>query len=481
MKWAAAATGALALAGSALALVPVDDAVREALLQKRSADVFVQFKTRPAAPAELLVKMNRVERLRMIHTELVTLAKATQGELLADLKARGFSAKMMWINNSLYVKAATPELINELRQLKNALEIYADAEVARIDEPMVAGVQSVPVKGGQMAQWNIEIIDAPAVWNVTRGEGTTLANIDTGVRYTHESLVSNYRGNDNGVFDHDYNWYDPREVNFYPYDNNGHGTHTMGTSAGSEGSGIGVAPGTSWISAKGCASSSCGNADLMGSFQYLLAPTPQGQYDDPDAGDVSKAPTVINNSWGGGRGSSVYLPYIQPHVEAGNVIVFSQGNSGSACSTANSPGDLYIVIGVASTDSNDRLSSFSSRGPGLGSENFPLQKPDISAPGSSIYSAYPTNDQSYATLSGTSMASPHISGVIALMRSVNPDITIDEIRTIINESAVRALGTPNGGQTTCSGVEYTAYPNYHYGYGRVNALAAVEAARALRK
>jgi subtilisin family serine protease len=258
----------------------------------------------------------------------------------------------------------------------------------------------------------------------------------------------------------------------------------MGSSAGSEASGVGVAPGTSWIAAKGCASSSCSNADLMGSFQYLLAPTPQGQYDDPAAGDVTQAPDVINNSWGGGRGSSTYLSYIQPHVEAGNVVVFSQGNSGSACSTANSPGDLYLVIGVGSTDNADRLSSFSSRGPGVGtSANFPLQKPDISAPGGSIYSAYPTSDTTYATLSGTSMAAPHISGVVALLRSINPSITVDEVRQIINQTAVKGLGAPNGGQTSCGNpaIPYTTYPNYHYGYGRVDASAAVEAARALRK
>ena len=411
----------------------------------------------------------------------MTLAKETQSQLLSSIKARGFYAKMMWINNSLFIRAATPELINELRRLPNAIEIYANTEVARIDEPAIESSHTVnDVKGHMRAQWNIEIINAPAVWaNLTRGEGTTLANIDTGVRYTHEALVANYRGNDNGVFDHDYNWYDPNEVQYQPYDNNGHGTHTMGSSAGSEASGVGVAPGTSWIAAKGCASSSCSNADLMGSFQYLLAPTPQGQYDNPDLGDVTKAPNVINNSWGGGRGSSTYLSYIQPHVEAGNVVVFSQGNSGSACSTANSPGDLYLVIGVGSTDNADRLSSFSSRGPGVGTDNFPLQKPDISAPGGSVYSAYPTTDTSYATLSGTSMASPHISGVIALIQSVNPSITIDEIANIIYDTAVQGLGVPNGGQTTCSNIPYTTYPNYHYGYGRVDASAAVNAAARL--
>jgi len=438
-----------------------------------------QFKSRTPAPAEVMAKLTREERLRKIYTELRELATATQADLLASIKARGFSARTMWINNSLYIKAATPALIQELRNLKNAIEIYADTEVARIDEPMVE--QEIhEVKGGLRAQWNIELINAPAVWgNYTNGQGVTLANIDTGVRYTHEALFANYRGYNNGNYDHDYNWYDPREVQFSPYDNNGHGTHTMGTSAGSAETGIGVAPGAQWIAAKGCASSSCSNADLMGSFQYLLAPTRQEDYDGE--GDVTKAPTVINNSWGGGRGSSTYLSYIQPHVEAGTVVVFSQGNSGSACSTANSPGDLYLVIGVGSTDSSDRLSSFSSRGPGIGTDTFPLQKPDISAPGSSVYSSYPTTDTSYATLSGTSMAAPHVTGLVALLRAHNPSLTVDEITQILKDTATHNVGAPTGGQTTCAGVAYTDWPNYHYGYGRIDAIAALDAAAKLRK
>jgi subtilisin family serine protease len=319
-------------------------------------------------------------------------------------------------------------------------------------------------------EWNIDLIGAPDVWNVTKGYEITLANIDTGVRFTHQSLVRRYRGNlGTGGYDHDYNWFDPSGQRV-PYDNNGHGTHTMGTIVGDDlVSGIGVAPEALWIAAKGCASSSCSNAHLIASFQYLFAPTRQ----DGTQPDVGMAPDVISNSWGGGQGSTTFLPYIEPCVEAGITVTFSQGNSGSGCGTANSPGDLDVVIGVGSTTSADQLSSFSSRGPGPNRADFNVQKPDISAPGDRVLSSYYTSDTAYATLSGTSMACPHVTGLIGLMLDLQPNLDVPEIREIIDQTAFNRMNAPVGGLTTCSGVPYTTYPNYHYGYGRIDAVAAI--------
>jgi subtilisin family serine protease len=325
-------------------------------------------------------------------------------------------------------------------------------------------------QGKNAVEWNIAIIRADAIWNVTKGYEVTIANIDTGVRYTHESLVRRYRGNIGaGQFIHDYNWYDPRGQ-ITPYDNNGHGTHTMGSIVGDDlVSGIGVAPEALWIAAKGCASSSCSNADLIGSFNYLFAPTRQ---DGSDA-DPSYAPQIISNSWGGGQGSTAFLPYIEPHVEAGTVVTFSQGNSGSGCNTANSPGDLSIVIGVGSTNINDQLSSFSSRGPGVNLPNFDTQKPNIAAPGERVLSAYYTSDTAYATLSGTSMACPHVSGLLGLMYAIEPDLTVQQSRDILDSTASTSYGAPVGGLATCGGVPYTSVPNFHYGFGRIDAVNAI--------
>lgn len=464
MRWLSiVATAALALVSAARA--PWDVATQTAVAANVPVDVFVQFPLRPRAAPSRWRGLPFHDRVRWIHHELVEHATRFQGKWLETLKAEGVDARMRWIHNALYIKNATPDVLERLSNDPRVVSIYADADVATIDAPTLVSTNwdsYAPV-------WNIELIGAPQVWaNGTRGEGVTVANIDTGVRGTHEALRGTYRGAQDGT--DDYNWYDPRENGFAPYDNNGHGTHTLGTMVGVD---VGVAPGASWIAAKGCATLSCSFADLSGSFQYLLAPTPQGQYDNPSAGEPRKAPRVINNSWGGGQGSTQFLPFIQPHLEAGTIVIFSQGNSGSACSTANSPADLGDVLGVGSTDIDDALSSFSSRGPGVGTPQFPLQKPDVSAPGERIYSTYPDSDTAYATLSGTSMAGPHVAGLAALAVAIDPTLDHARFASLVKSTSVTALPTPKGGATSCGGVAYTAVPNYHYGFGRIDAVAAL--------
>lgn len=455
------------VAGASAMRAPLDALTAKAVATDTPVDVFVQFPLRPRAPAERLHALSFHERLELIHRELVAHASRFQGRLLAELQEEGVDARMRWINNALYIRNASAALVERLAEHPHVVDITADQIIATIDAPTVHSTMNdshvhAPV-------WNIELIGAPRVWeNTTRGEGIVVAGIDTGVRSTHEALVRTYRGTTDGT--DDYNWYDPREQQYTPYDPNGHGTHTMGTIVGVD---VGVAPGAQWIAAKGCATLSCTTADLSGSFQYLLAPTPQGQYDNPAAGNPRKAPRVINNSWGGGQGSAQFLPFIQPHLEAGTVVVFSQGNAGSGCATANSPGDLAAVIGVGSTDINDALSSYSSRGPGLGTAQFPLQKPDISAPGEQIYSTLPDSDTAYGIYSGTSMAGPHVAGLAALVLAVNPALNHEQVAAVLKSTAVTSLPAPKGGLQTCSGVAYTAVPNYHYGYGRIDAVAAV--------
>lgn len=393
-----------------------------------------------------------------------------QPQIISMLEERNLEFKSFWIVNTILVKNASPELISTLMKVPDVIELEADKDSAFIIDPMVH-TTNAPRENLRAPDWNVEIIRAPAVWNVTQGEGITVAGIDTGVRYTHQALIDSYRGNNGGSFDHDYNWFDPRGQRV-PFDNNGHGTHTMGTICGSEASGVGVAPKARWIAAKGCASSSCATADLLASAEWVICPTRQGG----GTPDCSKGADLVSNSWGGGRGSSTYRDIVEAWIEAGSVPLFSQGNSGSSCSTANSPGDLGIVIGVGSTDRNDALSSFSSRGPGVGTNTHPLQKPDIAAPGEQVRSAYNTGDSAYASLSGTSMACPAAAGLTALLMSANPRLSVDQIREIITKTAETKLPPPKGGSTSCSGVSYDQIPNYHYGFGRIDAVAAFEAA-----
>ena len=168
------------------------------------------------------------------------------------------------------------------------------------------------------------------------GEGIVIANIDSGVQYDHPALVGNYRGNrGDGTFSHDYNWYDPTgsAPPASPCDNNGHGTHTMGTMVGA--GGIGVAPGATWIAAKGCEGRTCSDSFLLQAGQWVLAPTDHnGQNPRPDL-----SPDIVNNSWGGSDDDSFYTDIIAAWNSAGIFEAFAAGNDGDGvtCMTTHAP------------------------------------------------------------------------------------------------------------------------------------------------
>ena len=190
-----------------------------------------------------------------------------------------------------------------------------------------------PDAGINAVEWGIANINADDVWTELRRarRGHRRRQHRHRRQYDHPALVSQYRGNlGGGVFDHNYNWFDPSHVcgsGDRPCDNNGHGTHTMGTMVGDDGAGnqIGVAPGAKWIAAKGCESSSCSDAALLASGQWILAPT-----DLTGAEPATRpAPDIVNNSWGGARRRSTVVPrHVTAWIAAGIFAVFSNGNCG---------------------------------------------------------------------------------------------------------------------------------------------------------
>jgi hypothetical protein len=183
-------------------------------------------------------------------------------------------------------------------------------------------------------------------------------------------------------------------------------------------------------------------------------------------GDPANRPNVVNNSWGGGGGDPWYLAYVQSWVAAAIFPTFSAGSGGSSCSTLYSPGDYQESCASVAHDSGRNIASFSSRGPSaFGHE--PYTKPNISAPGVSICSTVPTNgwDCGY---SGPSMASPHTAGAVALAWSLCPTYVgnIDLTFQLLQDSA----DTPPAGNC---GAPPDGEGNYTFGYGYLNALAAV--------
>jgi subtilisin family serine protease len=252
----------------------------------------------------------------------------------------------------------------------------------------------------------------------------------------------------------------------------------MGTMIGEDGDNqIGVAPEAQWCACRNMERGWGSPFTYLECFQWFLAPTDLNN-ENPDP---TKAPHVINNSWGcpeleGCNSSNWEIMNIAVNNLrlAGTVVVVSAGNNGSECSTVTTPAAIYEgSFSVGATAENDTIAGFSSRGP-VTVDGSNRLKPNISAPGVRIRSARPGGD--YGNSSGTSMAGPHVAGMVALIISANPALAgkVDIIENIIEQTAV-----PKTTDQICGDIPGTEVPNHTYGFGRIDALAAVHAAIAL--
>jgi len=404
-------------------------------------------------------------RGKAVHEGLQNHADVHQASLRAWLKQNSVEHKPFWIVNTIRV-TANQATLDEIAKRPDVAQILADKSFPV--PPLLPAAPVVPIEG---TEWGLNSIRATDAWTSfgAFGDGIVVASVDTGVQYDHPALVNQYRGRQaDGSFNHNYNWFDPSSScgspSLVPCDNNNHGTHTMGTMVGDDGSPgtnrIGVAPHAKWIAAKGCEQSSCSTSSLLAAGQWILAPTDlNGQNPRSDL-----RPNVVNNSWGGGGGDTWYQQIVQNWVAAGIFPAFANGNAGSGCSSSGSPGDYPESYSAGAYDVNNVIASFSSRGPSaFGS----LIKPNIAAPGVSVRSSIPGN--SYASYSGTSMATPHLSGSVALLWSAAPSLIGDIAATeaLLSQTAVDTADTSCGG---------TAANNNVWGEGRLDIYAAIDQA-----
>jgi subtilisin family serine protease len=420
---------------------------------------------------------------RYVFERLTETAQRTQQPMLKTIRERGLEHRPFWIANMIWVRGDLPAL-QSLAQRGETARIVANSANRVPDLP-----PSPSPKISQMVnsvEWNISQVHAPNVWALGyTGQDVVVGGQDTGYQWDHPALKNHYRGWDGTNANHNYNWHDaihgPNSHNtgdnpcgydlLAPCDDNSHGTHTMGTMVGDDGAGnqIGMAPGAKWI---GCRNMERGwgtSATYLECFQWFLAPTDLNDQNP----DPSKSPDVINNSWysdatEGTTNLFVFQTAVENLRAAGVVIVVSAGNEGSGCSTITSPAIYDASFSVGATDSGDNIAGFSSRGP-VTVDGSNRLKPDVSAPGVNIRSSVPVNSY-VGGWSGTSMAGPHVVGVVALLISAHPELKgqVDGIERIIEHTAV-----PRTDPQSCGGIPGTDIPNNTYGWGRVDALAAL--------
>ena len=216
----------------------IDQYILDQIAAKGTANLFVKMSNDANLEAAYGIT-SRVDRLNYVHDTLTAQAAATQAPILRFLQGRGVSYESFWINNSLYVRGADLALAESLAKMEGVAYLRGDREIP-LDQPLNMQISNVAPNA---LEWGVDKIDAEKVWATgNTGVGLVVANVDTGVRWTHQALVGHYRGS---AGNHNYNWWDPDKVATQPTDGNGHGSHTMGTMVGSDGGAnqSGVAPG----------------------------------------------------------------------------------------------------------------------------------------------------------------------------------------------------------------------------------------------
>ncbi|HEY7113574.1 MAG TPA: S8 family serine peptidase [Thermoanaerobaculia bacterium] len=424
-------------------------------------------------------------KARFVFDRLTETANRAQGPLKAELDAAGVPYQSFWITNMIAVRGHG-DLVESLARRADVSRIEANAPI-RVRLPLPEKVSPGFAPEGALALDagpgpDIVKIGAPDVWAAGfTGQGVVVAGADTGYDWTHPALKGKYRGWNGATADHNYNWHDAvhsapgnpcKSDAPAPCDDDTHGTHTMGTMVGDDGAGnqIGVAPGAKWIGCRNMAEGTGTPARYTECFQFFLAPTTlAGTNPDP-----SKAPDIINNSWDcppseGCTNADTLKSIVETLRAAGILVVVAAGNQGPACNSMDVPEQYEASLDVGATDNNDVIQNFSSRGPG---QNGSI-KPQIMAPGVGIRSSVPGGG--YATMSGTSMSSPHAAGVAALILSANPSLEGNPVGLeVLMEQSARGLTTTN----TCGAIPSGAIPNDTAGWGRVDAPAAYNAATA---
>jgi subtilisin family serine protease len=353
------------------------------------------------------------------------------------------------------LEEVVPEAVEDAEALEDATQLEDNAALA-------AEATTEPPN-----TYGIERINAHEVWRDfgVRGEGVRVAVLDTGVDATHPEIGGRLVGRGTGDPSYPGGWMNfdrlGNPLTTKPTDPGSHGTHVAGTIVGGSSSGtqIGVAPNAELMAAN-VLSGGGSTAKIYAALEWAMSP-----YDGAGR-PAGRAADVINMSLGSGGFDARMATAIQNVRDAGIFPAIAIGNSGANSTSA--PGNFYNAVGVGMTDTNDAVSSGSSGGTVSWSASIAEQfgwpasytKPDISAPGVAVFSAMPGG--MYGNSSGTSMATPHVAGAAALIKSAQGGLTVSQIQDALEQTAHRP-GEDQG----------AVYPDTRYGHGRIDVHAAI--------
>jgi bacillopeptidase F len=423
-------------------------------------------------------KASRKVRHQRVISALKESASRSKGDITVYLEQRikdgtvkGYTS--YWIMN-LFVVQATVEELKRIASRPDVDMVESNFKAALIEpegarsEPVMVPDKGIGVTPGLRA------VKADSVWyqlGIT-GLGRLLANLDTGVDVDHPALTNRWRGNHEPWQEC---WRDALDYgDTIPQDYYGHGTHVMGTLCGlgaSTNDSIGIAWEAEWIADNAINQGVTPefDNDVLDAFQWFADP-------DGDPETVDDVPDVVQNSWGicsiwpGYQDCDYRWQTVIDNCEAAGVVcIFSAGNEGPGSQTLRSPANICntpttnFAVGAIDATNYDfpyPIWESSSRGPS--DCDGRTKKPEVVAPGVQVYSSVPGGGYEWYYWSGTSMAGPHVAGVVALMRQANPDLGVDSIKQILINTAID-LG-PTGEENM-------------YGWGIINAYAAVKAAQ----
>ena len=463
------------------------DSLDARLKAEGRADVifFLKEKARLSRTSQI---SHRTQRVQYVYDQLRTTAVRSQREIISAIEAEGLEYRSFYIVNAVAVEGATAAQIRKLSTLSMVAQVSLDAKIQMHLPDVKVEDLTGSASPGEVAD-NLKQIGAEEAWGEGwRGFGIVVAGADSGYKWDHPAIRAQYRGTGSLATKHNYHWHDAIKKKLKenqkasdcgynvssPCDDQGHGTHTMGTMVGYEwatgANAIGVAPHAKWIGCRNMDQGIGKASTYIECFEFFLAPYPYGG--DPKVdGRPAYAPHIVNNSWAcpksEGCTGGEFVDAIDALQAAVILVVASAGNEGSGCaSTINAPG-FYSgkLFSVAAYDHRDgEIADFSSRGPspwngGLG--------PNITAPGVGIRSSVPGG---YDTKSGTSMSGPHVAGAVALLWSARPELIGNIAAT---HELIQRTATPRTSSQSCGKYPGSQVPNAVFGYGVIQIARAI--------